>query len=288
MDARSDATSVPAGSRTDQLRELGAILERRVRAGATPRVRLLAAALGYGITAVTIAWSLTQRGLGADLAVWDRVGDEVRAGIDPYYHAAINVQNFFYAPPLALVFGATSWLPIVVQAGCVFAIELVCLRYVAGSWMRVGYLGLIPITGGELVAGSFNFVIAAGLLASMRGDPRLTVIGALSKLSPVLAIRDWRRAIPITALALAVTIPVASWWASWVQELQYGATLGLGFPVPLVLRVAVALALVAWRPRSRRVGALAAAIAIPGLYSYSIVLLYPLLRSDRTSDPAPA
>ncbi len=227
--------------------------------------------------AFTIAWALANKGLGADLTVWDRVGDEVRRGISPYYPAAINVQNFFYAPPLALLFAGVSWLPMPVLAIGVFALELASLRYLAGSWLRVGYLGLIPITGGELAAGQFNLVIAAGLAATLRGDSRLAVVGALAKLSPVLAIRDWRRAGIVLAILALATLPVGGWWLDWGRQLQYGSTLELGYPVPIVARFALALGLISFAPRSRRTGVLAAAIAIPGLYSYSLVLLYPLV-----------
>jgi len=250
-------------------------------AGWTPRVRRLFALTGYGIMAFTIGWALANKGLGADLTVWNRVGDEVRQGINPYYPAAINVQNFFYAPPLALLFAGVSWLPVPVLAVGVFALELAALRYIAGSWLRVGYLGLIPITGGELAAGQFNLVIAAGLTAAMRGDSRLALVGALAKLSPVFAIRDWRRSGVLLAVLVLFTLPVAGWWVDWARQLTYGSTLQLGYQVPEVARVAVAVGLVAFAPRSRRTGALAAAIAIPGLYSYSLVLLYPLVMDPK-------
>jgi hypothetical protein len=282
-DVRGGESAIAPGTRTWPARAISrpgfglSKIRLAIDAGLTPRFKRLASATGYGILAFTIAWALANKGLGADLTVWDRVGDQVRQGISPYYPASINVQNFFYAPPIALLFAAVSWLPVQVLALAVFAVELAALRYVAGSWLRVGYLGLIPITGGELAAGQFNLVIAAGLAATLRGDPRLAVVGALAKLSPVLAIRDWRRAAPALAVLALVTLPVAGWWLDWAGQLAYGSTLELGYPVPIVARLAVAIGLVAFAPRSRRTAVLAAAIAIPGLYSYALVLLYPLL-----------
>ncbi len=251
--------------------------------GLTPRVRILASLMGYGVTAFTIGWVLANRGLGADLAVWTRVGDEVRQGISPYHQVSALVLNFAYAPPWALAFGATSWLP--GFPVLVFLLELACLRYIAGSWLRVGYLGLIPITGGELAAGQFNLVIGAGLAAAMRGNSRLAVVGALAKLSPVLAIREWRRPLAVLLVCLAVTLPVAGWWFDWLRELQYLSALSIGFPIPVTLRLAVGLVILAvWR--SPRAGVLAAAVAVPSLTSYSVVLLYPLLSPVRTTSPA--
>lgn len=244
--------------------------------GWTPRIRLLTSLTGYAVIAVTIAWALANKGIGTDLSVWERVGADVRNGLSPYY-ATNAAFTFYYAPPWALIFGATTWLPRPVEILGILAIELASLRFVAGSWLRVGYFGLIPITGGELAASQFNLLVAAAIAAAMRGDGRLAVLTALAKLSPALAIRDWRRSIQLLALCLAITIPVAGWWAGWVRALEFGANQGLGFQIPVVWRWAVAGLLILRWPRSRPIAGLAAAIAIPGLYTYSLVLLYPVL-----------
>jgi hypothetical protein len=243
--------------------------------GWTPRIRLLTSIGGYAVMALTIAWAFSNKGVGTDLFTWERVGAEVRSGVSPYY-ATNPVLTFYYAPPWALIFGATTWLPQPVLIGLIFAIELASLRFIAGSWQRVGYFGLIPITGGELAASQFNLLVAAGIAMAMLGDGRLAVLTALAKLSPALAIREWRRSIVVLAVLVAVTIPVAAWWADWIRSLQYASSQDYGFPVPVVWRWALAGLLILRFPRSRPIGGLAAAIAIPGLYSYSLVLLYPL------------
>jgi len=243
--------------------------------GWTPRIRLLTSLVGYAVIAVTIAWAFANKGIGSDLTIWERAGADVRAGASPYY-VTNPFLMFFYSPPWALLFGATTWLPQPILIGLIFVIELASLRYIAGSWQRVGYLGLIPITGGELAASQFNLLVAAGLTAAMRDDGRLAVLGAFAKLSPALAIREWRQSVVVLAIGLAVTIPFAAWWVDWGRTLIYASSLEIGFQVPIVWRLALALVLIARWPRSRPIGALAAAIAIPGLYSYSIVLLYPL------------
>jgi hypothetical protein len=261
---------------------IGAILQGprllRVDIAIRPSLRYLTAAVGYGITAFVIWWSLSARGLAPDLAIWDRVGDQVRAGVSPYSTAYPWSGLFFYAPPWALGFGLTSWLPGVAQAGLLFALELVCLRYVAGSWLRVGYLGLCPITGGELANGSFNLVVAAGIAAAMRGDGRLAALTALAKVSPILAVRDWRRAVVVLAVVAAVTVPVIGWWGDWVSMLVYSNEhYSIGYPVPWIPRLAAGIGLLAVFRWSSRARGFAAVIAIPAIYSYSVVLLYPLL-----------
>src|ERR671936_1029897 len=127
--------------------------------GATnPRLRLVASLLGYALMAGIAwwQWSVNFSGPPPDLAIWDRVGDEVRNGISPYGTDRPWSTLFFYSPPWAIVFGAISWLPtLLLQAALIAAASILSLRYVAGSWLRVGYLGLIPLTGGELGNGSF-------------------------------------------------------------------------------------------------------------------------------------
>jgi hypothetical protein len=233
-----------------------------------------------------VAWSLADHGLAPDLAIWDRVGDQVRAGVSPYAQDLPYNALFFYSPPWALGFGVISWLPTALQALLVFALEAASLRYVAGSWLRVGYFGLCFVTGGELANGSFNLVLAAGMLKAVRGDPWLAVIGALAKVSPVLAIRNWRRAAVVLLACVLVTLPVAFWWIDWVRQLQFASNLDIGFGIPELIRVPLAIALIAvWRsPRAR---ILAAAIAVPSLTIYSVVLLYPVFASGLSLGEGP-
>ena len=243
--------------------------------------RLVASLTGYGVVAFVVWWQLTANyggHLPPDLAIWDRVGDQVIHGTSPYAFEGVDWSAlFFYAPPWALAFGLTSWLPPIVQAGLVFALEMLALRYIAGSWLRVGYFGLFPITGAELGNGSFNLVVAASIAAAMRGDGRLAAWCSLAKLSPILAVRDFRRAAVVLVVGGLVTLPVLAWWGDWIRLLtSTNATFAIGYQIwwPGRIAAAVILMLLVRRPWAR---GLAAAIAIPALYSYSIVLLYPVV-----------
>ena len=133
-------------------------------------VRLVASLTGYAITAFIVWWQWTSNfgGLPPDLAIWDRVGDQVIQGMSPYAYLQLDwTELFFYVPPWALAFALTGWLPVIAQAGLVMAIGLASFRYIAGSWLRVGYFGLIPLTGAELGNGSFNLLVAAGIGAGI-------------------------------------------------------------------------------------------------------------------------
>jgi len=248
-------------------------------ASTSPRLRLLASLVGYGLTAAIVwwQWSVNFHGPPPDLAIWDRVGDQVRDGVSPYGTDMPCTTLFFYSPPWAIVFGAVSWLPTGLQAVLVGAASLLSLRYVAGSWLRVGYLGLIPLTGGELGNGSFNLVLAAAVAMAIRGDGRLAAFTALAKFSPILAVRDVRRVIPILVVALLVTLPFWSWWIDWARLLVFtNENFVIGYPIPFPLRLAVAVALLLVKRDRPWARVVAATIAVPALYSYSLVLLYAL------------
>jgi hypothetical protein len=248
-------------------------------------LRLIVSLVGYAITAGIVwwQWSVNFAGPPPDLAIWDRVGDQVRAGISPYGTDMPWDVLFFYAPPWAFVFGAISWLPPLGQAFLIGAVSAASLRYVAGSWLRVGYLGLIPLTGGELGNGSLNLVLAAAMAMAIRGpggrgDGRLAAFTALAKGSPILAVRDWRRAVVVLVVAGLVTLPVVFWWVDWIRLLAFANTnylIGYGIPFPIRIAAALGLLLVTRdRPWARVV---AATIAVPALYSYSLVMLYALV-----------
>ena len=238
-------------------------------------------AAGYLVLAGIVAWGYSSGKFTlppGDVLIWDRVGDEVRAGISPYY-AVVGSGGFYYAPPWAVLFALVSWVPVQLLSLAMIAAEVAALRYIAGSWQRFGYACLFPLVAFELASGQVNLIMAASLVAAVRGDPRAAVVMAAAKLSPVLAIRDgWRRAVPVGLVLLAVTLPVLGLWADWVRQLAgvYGHTVGNAaqIDIPFLPRLAVALVLAAYGRLWSRV--LAAIVATPALYWVSSVMLLAL------------
>src|SRR5437870_5609256 len=180
------------------------------------RYRLAASLTGYAVTAF-VAWFLLTSypgWAGRDVDLWLRVGSDVRAGSSPYGEAGLGT-TFYYAPPWALLIGATTWMGKPAFWLLTALLEGAALRYIAGSWLRVGYFGLCFLTGAEIVSGAFNLIVAAGLAAGIRGDSRLAAFGALAKLSPAFAIREWRGPAIVIAISVLATIPVLGWWRDW-------------------------------------------------------------------------
>jgi hypothetical protein len=227
---------------------------------------------------------------GGDELIWDRVGDSVLTGTPIYYLAPNPTDSFWYAPPLAVLFATVSWLPVVLQHWLFTVLKIASLRLIAGSWVGAGIACWFPLVAFELGGGNFNLLIAAGIVLAIRGRPRLAVLGALAKLGPALAIdpRDWRKALPVALLSLAITLPWLHLWPEWIAHLvaNLGFPLGPQIPIPFSVRViaAAALLLISRAGWSR---ALAATLAIPAFYWGSLVILIaPLAVWLRTPRPA--
>jgi hypothetical protein len=231
--------------------------------------------LGYLITAGVIALiALASTGFGHDVAIWDRVGDQVRAGVSPYGLQYDPNEVFLYTPVWAVIFAAVSWLPPAVLTIGLIVLEVAAWRVCAGSWRRVGYLGLFPIFGFDIAVGQINLLIAAAVALALRGDGRLAVIAAFAKISPALAIREWRRPLIVAAICLLVTLPVLSLWRDWIDQLV-AATQIVDAPVPYWVRLAVAGGLLMTRRTWAR--GLAVIVAIPNPTANVYVLLAALM-----------
>lgn len=222
---------------------------------------------------------------------YEFAGEAFRSGADPY---AINADGtvFFYAPPWAAAFAMLSWAgPAAIHLVIIVA-DLLALRYMARGWVRAGVMCWFLLVPWEMAAGQINLVLAASIVAAVRGTAWPAAITALAKVSPVLAVarRDWRPfAIALAGVAV-LTLPRLDLWPLWIERLLWGLDHPLGplFPVPFVVRLPVAIVLVAWgRPWSRALGAV---LATPGFYWASLVLLVApaIVLAERPLPSSPA
>ncbi len=213
---------------------------------------------------------------GGDELIWDRVGDAIWTGAPIYYNAPNLIDSFWYAPPLAVVFGFLSWMPLVLQHWLFFVLKVLALRVIAGSWLGAGIACWFPLVAFELGGGNFNLLIAAGIVAAIGRRPSLAVVGALAKFGPGLAIdpRDWRRTLTVGLLLAAITLPWLRLWPEWVTHIVANIATPLGSQIPIAfpVRLAAAVALIlAFRTSWAR--AIAATIAIPAFYWGTFVVL---------------
>ncbi len=211
-------------------------------------------------------------------------GNAFRSGGDPYALLSDGTA-FFYAPPWAAVFAlfpSAGWITVVIYGANVLA-----LRYIAGSWLAIGYLCWFPLVPWEAFVGNVNILMTAAIVAACSDRTWPAVMMAVAKFSPALAIspRHWRTAVLVLGAAVLLTMPRLDLWPLWVERVWWATAHPLGplVPIPLLVRLPVALALIAWqRPWSRALGA---ALATPSFYWVSsVMLLAPVIVFVRRGD----
>jgi hypothetical protein len=133
----------------------------------------------------------------------------------------------------------------------------------------------MPLLPFELFSGNINLLIAGAIVAAIRGIGWPVGLVTLAKLSPILAVdrATIRSALSAILLVSLVTLPWLWLWPAWIEHGldAVGSAIGPQVPVPLWLRLSLAVGLLALRRPWTR--ALAAVVAIPGLYYGSLVML---------------
>jgi hypothetical protein len=246
--------------------------------------RLLVAALSVvGWVFGAFAWwqiSGGQLTAGVDLEAYIRAGQDLLAGRPVYIGEVGGRLVFSYAPPWAVACAALAWIPgSILQLG-VMALDLLSLRYLTGSWLRIGLVFLFPITIFLIVAGNLELMIAAAIVLAWRaGRPEPLVVFALAKIAPALALppRHWRPAVVALAVSLLITLPWLWLWRDWVEYLlRQPPLIAISIPIPWFYRLPFALALLL--VRRPWAAALAVVVAIPTLYNSTLLILLAPLR----------
>jgi hypothetical protein len=270
------------------------LLDARARLASLARGRL-----GFALAAGGVGWVAIQLAVGyrigifnvpaGDVLVWHRAGADILRGQSPYLLRPFSTNSFWYAPPWALFFALFAWLPPAITQGVMWILDVLALRYVAGSWRGAALACWFPVMAFEFAAGTTNLIMAAAIVAAVRDDTWIAAVGALAKFAPVIAIRDWRRLVIVLAV---LGLPVLMWpslWVDWLQQLvgAVGFPLGPQIPVPLWARLVLAggLLVLVRRPWGR---ALAAVVAIPAFYWVCVVELIAPLAIWLRQLPAPA
>jgi hypothetical protein len=243
------------------------------------RVLVRAASLtGVGLTVMAVS-QLFPNGLtaGSDLQAYVGAGTAIREG-GAVYTTGIATGSFIYSPTWAVLFAPLSLLPGAFLQAAIMALDVLALRYVLGSWLAVGLMGLFPLTWFGLASGNIEILIAAAIVAAWKVSSVPLAIVTFAKVSPVLALDPRRiREFAIAAVVLvAITLP---WFGLWLEYgrflVEQPAVAGTVFPIPWFVRLPLALLLLI--PRRPWTSALAAVVAIPLWFLYtSLILIAPL------------
>lgn len=217
----------------------------------------------------------------------------------PYRDAIANLTApiaFRYAPPLALLAGPFGALPWPVFLWLWTAIALVALAFVTRRWFFAA-IALYPVAL-ELSVLNVHLLLAASLLAGLRW-PAAWAFLALTKVTPGVcwiwfaARREWR-SLGVT-IGVTVALSVISWifaphlWPEWVAMLQsnIGVQAGISLPVPLFVRLPLAVGIIAWGALTDRPWTLAVGLflSIPTIWpqSFSVLVVIPLMARPRSA-----
>jgi hypothetical protein len=183
---------------------------------------------------------------------------------DPYAVGHAGAQHaFLYAPVVAQFLGLINWVPSGVCYAALAAISIASLVYLVGPrWAAAVLLIPIPPLWQDLLTGNIHLILAAVVVVGFR-HPAAWSLVLLTKLTPGVGLvwfavrREWR-ALMLAMIATGTLVVISllitpHLWAEWTSLLLGNATTtpqGLFVPIPLALRLLVALALVAWGARA--------------------------------------
>lgn len=221
-----------------------------------------------------------------------------RAGHSATYYVVgwESAQTYIYPPPLAQLAGLVPWAVFIVPwTLLIWASFWYALRWLALPVIVVGVVWYATIGDGvgwaplSLVwIGNPQAIIAAAIVAGFR-HPAAWAFVLLTKIGPGVGLvwfavrREWR------SLAIVATVTVLVAWVSavlapgtWLDFLEFART-NAGTPppvayvdIPLGVRVAMSLVLVAWGAWTDRQWTVpvAAAWSAIALYEWSFVLIW--------------
>ena len=215
-----------------------------------------------------------------------------REGLDYTNHTAGPAGVYLYSPAFAYAIRPLTILPLPVFGAIWTAIGAALLVWLVGR--RALLLAFIPPVLITLVQGQLDLVFALVAVIGLRW-PVAWALPLLTKVTPGIGVawflfrREWRSlaiALGVTAaIGLASLIPDPNAWSGWIALLirtQGGPTPDpnlVYIPIPLLVRVPFALAVVAWGARTNRQWALPVAmnLAAPIMWMNTFTILLAIL-----------
>jgi len=291
----SEIRSWPIGRRLPFARVGGSVGRVAVGARAVRDGLTVAGLLFAGYLFVVIAPSAGTVGFDA-FAYWH---------VDPaapYASSAGTFGAFPYTPVAVRLFAPAallSWPTFL----CLWLAALLATAIWLG-WRRTLLLLALPFVAVELYHGNIHLLLAAAIALGFR-YPATWAFVLLTKVTPGVGLiwfavrREWRQlaiALGVTGALVAVSLVVdGRLWGEWVaQAIAPVSDESIGqphLPLPLVLRLPIAAALVAWGGLTNRrwTVPLAATLALPILWFSGLAVLTALFAIERPElAPEPA
>jgi hypothetical protein len=202
---------------------------------------------------------------------------------------------YHYAPPLVWLVGPLKLLPWPAAYWVWFAVLCVVLVWLARDW-ALAWLAFPPVVS-ELYHGNIHLLLGAAVVLSMRVPAAYAFLG-LSKVSPgVVALwwavrREWRPLVIALGTTLAVVvvsvIVTPALWIEYLTHISSEANHAPNLiPIPLLARLPLAIALVAYAAVRGRPWLLAPAVvlALPLLWFHGLAVLVAITPLRRVGVP---
>jgi hypothetical protein len=224
---------------------------------------------------------------------------------DPYLHSSWNDPiAYVYSPAFRQVLSPLTALPWQAFMAVWTGLLIGAVRFLTGPRLLAAGL-LFPFTLMEIAGGNVSLLLAVAIVVGFRW-PATWALVLLTKITPGIGLlwfavrREWGSlaiALGATAVIAAVsyaTMPGA--WSRWLEVIVDNAGKGgtwASVPIPLLIRLPAAVALVVWGARSDRrwTVPVASMLALPALWYGGISMLLaviPLLRDRQEREPAAA
>ena len=208
----------------------------------------------------------------------------------PYGETAGALGAFTYSPPMAWLFAPLSLLSLTTFLTLWTGLQVGTAVWLGGRWWFAALA--FPPVALEIYHGNVDLLIAVAIVLGFRW-PATWAFVLLTKVTPGVGLvwfavrREWGR----LAIALAVTGVIAgvsfvadpAVWRSWVQDSLLATAQGapldqFSIAIPLLIRLPVAVVLVAWGGLTDRPWTVVAAatLALPILWPSGLSILVAL------------
>jgi hypothetical protein len=222
--------------------------------------------------------------------------------LDPYGGVQIGLPGaYLYSPAFLQALAPARLLPWEVFHAAWTGLSLAALVYLVGPMGGALALAFLPFVFRDVFVGNIHLMMGAAIVLGLR-IPAAWSFLLLTKVTPGVGVlwfaarREWRRfaiAVGVTGVIAFVSFAIApGLWFEWVARLRGDTgTAGNSYMIVLVVRVALAAALVAFGALTNRAWLvpIAALMAIPILWPDSLALLLAaprLVRSPARSNRA--
>jgi hypothetical protein len=210
---------------------------------------------------------------------------------DPYLHSEWNDPiAYVYSPAFLQLVTPLTALPWQAFVAVWTALLIAAVRFLTGPRLLAAGL-LFPFTAMEVAGGNISLLLAVAIVLGFRW-PATWALVLLTKITPGIgllwfAVRgEWRSlaiALGATAAIAAVsyvTIPDA--WPRWFEVIVANAGKGgtwASVPIPLLIRLPAAIALVVWGARTDRrwTVPVASMLALPALWYGGLSMLLAVI-----------